>query len=272
MKKSLTITINEYKNIYKSSYNNKEKSNFTINFEGREEVIFVNKLILSINSTFFENIFKDEKLENYTIKEDFKSMEKLIQFYYTGSFNYNDEQEIINFLLLGKKYESKLIELKFNEKGLLRKIVEFVEKDIDQRKDDFDFLMERVDFRKVSSKELKKLRKEKEWLQNNTKFLQKIISIKLDKSKSSEDEKSSDDDSEDSKSSKSSESETSESEESDDEGVKAKFDIFDTSKSSFFKFEKKGKLISKLSNSHDLIYSKKCPKKLKIKVIASKTW
>jgi len=62
----------------------------------------------------------------------------LIKFLYTGNFECKNEEEIISFLILARKFEVKNIsELKIQNKDLLFKLIEYTEKDLEKKKRNF---------------------------------------------------------------------------------------------------------------------------------------
>jgi hypothetical protein len=88
-------------------FNNKKLSDLTLKF-ANDNTLSVHKLILeNLSETFkkaFENGEINENKEFLINKdEDEKILTSVVQFLYTGKFEYSSEDEIINFLIYGHK-------------------------------------------------------------------------------------------------------------------------------------------------------------------------
>jgi hypothetical protein len=172
-KKSVFVSLDSYQKKFESLYNNKKNSDFTIKFEGSSEELYVKKVFLAINSDFFENI---DGSFTFPKEDDVKSVKAMINFYYTGKLDITDEGIIVPFVLLSKKYKTKnMADLKLPGKLVLNGVLTYIEKDLENRKSEFDSLSEIIDFKKISESELKKLYSKKKWLQYTTSFLQIIV-------------------------------------------------------------------------------------------------
>jgi len=134
---------------YSSFFGNKKHSDFTIKI-GNDEMPS-HKLILFSNSEFFEKFEGD----SYTFPpdEDSNAAKSLIKYYYEGVFEYTDESAVIIFTILANKYKTRnFSEFKLPAKVLLNGIILYVEKDLNNRINEFDSLCENVNFKKNGKK------------------------------------------------------------------------------------------------------------------------
>jgi len=233
---------------YESLFNSKNLSDVEIKFESGNS-ISAHRIILSNLSDILKKSFQNGEINDkneYLVnkEEDEKTFTNMIKFLYTGKLEYTDEEDIIKFLIYGNNYKIKNIkEIKFPAKTVLNGIIQYIEKDIDSRKDEFDNLIENVDFGKVSKEYLMKLSKKSKWLKNNSTFLNQIVlkdNSDIDSSSKSDSESSKSEKSSDSDSSKSSESSDSKSSSDEDDDGPTKFNS--KLSSTTFKFSKKNKI------------------------------
>jgi len=131
--------------------------------------------------------------------------------------------------------------VKSEKLSLLNSVVGYVEKDLSNRFNQFDSLIESVDFKKMERYDLTKLCVKKKWMCKSSNFLNQIIKKDLDGFDGSDDEKSSGSKSE--SSSDKSETESSESKEDEDEdeddGEVSKFRLAEYGFSKMMKVDKK---------------------------------
>jgi hypothetical protein len=91
-------------------FNNKLLSDVKIKFENSDTVVYCHKNILSISSDYFMNNFSNsEMLESKTNEiliekeQDERVFVEFLKFLYTGTFNFEKEEDICLFLNLCKK-------------------------------------------------------------------------------------------------------------------------------------------------------------------------
>jgi len=137
------------------------------------------KLVLVSTSEFFEKlILGEEKHSSYTFPKEGNEVvvKDLIKFLYTGSLDYTDDTNLVQFTLLANKYKVKYInEFKIPGKVLLNGILSYVEKDLTNRVSEFEGLCEMVDFKKFEKEDLQKIYKKKKWIQKSSVFLNALL-------------------------------------------------------------------------------------------------
>jgi hypothetical protein len=184
-KKKAIFKKETFSKIYEDLYNNKKFSDFTIKFENKQEEINLHKMVLSSTSTFFEELFQTEKeIKEMIIQKDEKH-KALFKFMYTGCFDYTLDTDILTFLLLAhkviqilliKKYKLKNIgEYKIKSKMLLTKLIEYVNVDVENRKNDFELIVENIDLKMYEKKELKKLVTTHGWMKKSFALLNSLF-------------------------------------------------------------------------------------------------
>jgi hypothetical protein len=92
-----------YSILYKDFFQNKKLSDFTIKVG--DQSFPAHKAILDTNSEFFSKL--DGNSYEFPKEEDTTTAIKLINFYYTGTFEYSEESQVLLFTLLANKYQTK---------------------------------------------------------------------------------------------------------------------------------------------------------------------
>jgi len=214
--KSLLSSNQIFSQRYSNFFGNKKFSDFEIKIG--EDNFPAHKLILSQNSDFFDSY--EGNSFTFPKEDEAGSVKNLIKFYYNGIFEYSEESSVILFVLIANKYKTKNFnQFKLPAKLLLNSIVSYVEKDLNNRVNEFDVLCGSVDFKKMEKEDLTKLYAKKKWLQKSSSFLNQIILKDMsddEESKSSGDKSSDDKDSED----KNSDNASASNEDSDDDSSK----------------------------------------------------
>jgi len=150
----------------------------------------VSKLLLVLFSLFEEGKVSDGVI-HVDKDDDEKIFSALIKYFYTGSVDYTDEADLISFIKLSHKYKAKNFkDLKFSAKSLLLAVFAYVEKDTTNRVDEFPYLTENVNFKKIDKEDLLKYWQKKKWLQQVNSYLNVLISKDIEDDEESEEEKS----------------------------------------------------------------------------------
>jgi len=155
----------------------KKTSDLTLKFENGNK-IYAHKLILSNQSDQFSKLIEEGKENEILFDKDDneKIVMKVIKFIYTGSYDYSNEEDTIPFLVYSNNYGIKSIkELKLPAKEVLDGIIDYVEKDLNGRKEEFEILTDHLDFKKLSVGALLKKSKKHKWLSSSTNYLNQIV-------------------------------------------------------------------------------------------------
>jgi len=150
---------------------------------------------------------KNNDTKEFTIKEENEELfQEFLKFLYTGVFNCIKEENTFGLIQYFDKYQVKNPkDFKASPKVVLKGLISYIEKDIDNRQNEFASLSKCINFKKIEKDELKKFAKKSKWLQKNKEWLNIIV------------EKDSDDEGSDSNKSDDSEKSESESEEEEDD-------------------------------------------------------
>jgi hypothetical protein len=251
--KVVMSTPQTYSKRYDSLFNNKKLSDMQVKFEGSGDTYPGHKLVFAAHSEVFEGLVDNLTDNTYIFTKDIdeECAKSLVKFFYTGSLEYTNEAKLVTFMILANKYKVKnLGEFKVPPKVYLNGIIEYVEKDLNNRLGEFDKLAESINFKKIEKEDLTKLYAKKKWLQKSSSFLNIIIMKDMDDDESgsgSGSDKDSDSDSD-----KSSE------EESEDEEEGGGVAVFDPKAShSSWTFDKKTKFFKCNNSSWYTAISKK---------------
>jgi len=116
-------------------------------------------------SEHFKTVIENGEVKNEIVvgeEENEAVFTSVIKFLYTGSYDYGKQEEIVQFVIYAHNYNVKNIkELKIPPKVILEAIMTYVEKDLNTRYQEFDTLIENVDFRKMEKEALVKISKKK---------------------------------------------------------------------------------------------------------------
>jgi hypothetical protein len=168
----------------------------------------LHKNVLSAGSEFLSEKLKNEN--EIKFEEEEKISKQYFEFLYTGNIEFTDEEKIIDFLLLAVKYKTKnLSELKIASKKLLKKLIDFAEKEVENL-EVFEKLLLSVDFKKMDEDDLEKLMKKSKdkWLKKNSVWKKQMKTVGQDDKSGSDESKDSNSDSDSEKESESEEEET----------------------------------------------------------------
>jgi len=98
---------------------------------------------------FFAKHF--ESSDNYKLDKGVEGevAKSLLKFLYTGALEYSNASSLVSFMIFANQYKFKGIsEFKVPAKIYLTGIIEYVEKDLNNRVNEFDRFCETVDFKK----------------------------------------------------------------------------------------------------------------------------
>jgi len=152
--KSVVLSNQSFSKRYESFFNNKAHSDFTVTIG--TETIHSHKFVLGNTSEFFEK--HEGNTFTFPTEDDSTAAKSLIQFFYSGKFEYTEDSQVLLFTLLANKYKTKnFSEFKLPAKVLLNGVISYVEKDLTNRVGEFDKLCESVDFKKMDKEDLTKL-------------------------------------------------------------------------------------------------------------------
>jgi hypothetical protein len=140
-------------------YNNEKYSDIIIKFEEKDDFLFCHKSVLYYSSEFFEKKIDENSHQIIIPKEDDPaSVKNIIKFLYTGSFDSSDSAQLVSFLQLSTKFGLKdSNDIKLSGKIVLNSVIDWIEQDLENRKDKFDVLLDNIDFQKVKKNDLKKI-------------------------------------------------------------------------------------------------------------------
>jgi len=167
-----------YAKQFENLFNNKKDSDLTIKFNSGN-VLHVHRIVLANMSEHFKTVIENGEVKNEIVvgeEENEAVFTSVIKFLYTGSYDYGKQEEIVQFVIYAHNYNVKNIkELKIPPKVILEAIMTYVEKDLNTRYQEFDTLIENVDFRKMEKEALVKISKKKKWIKQSTNFLNQIL-------------------------------------------------------------------------------------------------
>jgi hypothetical protein len=169
-KKEIIVFNKEISKKYEKLYNQKQHSDLLFKFEDGDQ-IYAHKIILSSNTTYFED------LKEIIIKTDEKKVfSQMIKLFYSNSFEYQNEKELIEVLLMLKKYDYLFMkDIKIKEMNYLNKIIEFA--NINKESfNEFEYLLTFFDFSLLSLQDFKSILKKNSFLNQSSIFLQQIVS------------------------------------------------------------------------------------------------
>jgi len=152
---------NQYSKLFESFYNNKTFSDFTIKIEGKEETVPVHKIVLTTQSQVFSEHVKNSNEYTFSNTHSTELVHCLLKFLYTGSLEVSNKENVFCFILLAKKLKINLNSLKIPPKTYLNGLLDYVEKDVENRSKEVDHLIEDCDFKKLDIEYVQKLFKKR---------------------------------------------------------------------------------------------------------------
>jgi hypothetical protein len=171
VKSQKKVKINEV-NIYKQK---KFCTDLKIIFNNSNNFIYIKKSIISsFSPTIKDYLEKDSTLEILLIHENEKIFNDLIKYMYTGEINLETRtnEEIIQILYLIHKYSMKI---KLPPCDILLNVISYIDKDINKRFKEFDFLLNLIDFRLIEKKILISIYLRYNRIKKSVNFLNRII-------------------------------------------------------------------------------------------------
>jgi hypothetical protein len=171
-------------------FNNQKYSDIKIRLDNK--IIYAHKCVLINSCNFFHKLIlknnneneEEIKFQNDEIiiskNQNEEAIEDLIKFFYTECINIGDEKRFINLILLCQSLEINL-KLKMKMSKLLSIIIKFINKNVNEREEGFEYLLKTlIDFKKIKKRFLYKKFLKYTWTRRYPYFLKQIVRKEFD--------------------------------------------------------------------------------------------